>query len=140
MNIDDTTGNVENENLQRVMKFTNSKDYYFSVKIGQYGYIELNMLRKDPVTNKYISTKVETTTQRPQEKSKEINELMDKNKNKRINEEIDRFEEEKNEEGKDAKVNLNDISDKTAEKKEELEKKEDEHERTLDENVKKYYY
>ena len=140
MNIDDTTGNVENENLQRVMKFTNSKDYDFSVKIGQYGYIELNMLRKDPVTNKYISTKVETTTQRPQEKSKEINELMDKNKNKRINEEIDRFEEEKNEEGKDAKLNLYDISDKTAEKKEEIEKKEDEHERTLDENVKKYYY
>ena len=41
---------------------------------------------------------------------------MDKNKNLRINEEIDRFEEKKKEEGKDAKVNLNDISDKSAER------------------------
>ena len=139
MDIDAEDGKVEQQNIHRLMKFTDSKDYDFSVKIGQYGYIELSTLRKDPVTNKYISTKVETTTQRPREKQKEVNELMDKNKNLRINEEIDRFEEKKKEEGKDAKVNLNDISDKSAEKKEELEK-ETENERTLDENVRKYYY
>ena len=139
MDIDAEDGKVEQQNIHRLMKFTDSKDYDFSVKIGQYGYIELSTLRKDPVTNKYISTKVETTTQRPREKQKEVNELMDKNKNLRINEEIDRFEEKKKEEGKDAKVNLNDILDKSAEKKEELEK-ETENERTLDENVRKYYY
>ena len=140
VNINAETGKVEKQNIKGLMKFTDSKYYDFSVKIGQYGYIELDMLRKDPVTNKYISTKVETTTQRPRENQKEVNELMDKNKNKRINEEIDRFEEEKNEQGKDAKVNLHDISDESAKKKEEIEKQEDEHERTLDENVKKYFY
>lgn len=160
MDVDAEDGKVEVQNIHGLMKFTNSKDYDFSVKIGQYGYIELNMLRKDPITNKYISTKVETTTQRPKERQEEINKLMDKDKNLRINEEIDRFEKEKQERGNDTKVNLNDISDESEEKREELEQKIDNEkssneiseeeakknreeitmERTLDENVKKYYY
>lgn len=140
MNINAENGKVEEQNISRVMKFTDSKDYDFSVKIGQYGKIELDMLRKDPVTNKYISTKVETKSERPKEEQRTINEFMDKNKNTRINEELDEFEEIKQDEGKDAKVNLNDISDEAVEKKEEIDRQEDENERTLDENVRKYYY
>lgn len=139
---------VEKENIKGIMKFNGSKDYDFSVKIGQYGYIELSVLRKDPVTNKYISTQLETTTQRPTKE--EVNKLMDKDKNKRIAEEVQEYEEEKKERGKDAKVDINDISDEGRKVKEEtekrledkgkLEKEDNEQERTLDENVKKYYY
>lgn len=139
---------VEKENIKGIMKFNGSKDYDFSVKIGQYGYIELSVLRKDPVTNKYISTQLETTTQRPTKE--EVNKLMDKDKNKRIAEEVQEYEEEKKERGKEAKVDINDISDEGRKVKEEtekrledkgkLEKEDNEQERTLDENVKKYYY
>ena len=45
-NIDSDTGKVEEQNIYRLMKCKTSKDYDFSVKIGQYGYIELNALRK----------------------------------------------------------------------------------------------
>ncbi len=137
-NIDSDTGKVEEENIYGLMKCTTSKDYDFSVKIGQYGYIELSALRKDPVTNKYISTKVETTTQRPQEKQQEVNQFMDKNRNTRINEEIEEFEKEKNEQGTNPDVNVNYISDASREEKEKIEEEND-RERTLDENVRKYF-
>lgn len=139
---------IEQENIKGLMKYNGSKDYDFSVKIGQYGYIELSVLRKDPVTNKYISTQLETTTQRPTKQK--VKELMDKDKNKRIKEEVQEYEKEKQEKGKDTDININDISDDGRKIKEEtkrelkdkgeIQEKEDDRERTLDENVKKYYY
>ena len=140
-NIDSDTGKVEEQNIYGLMKCKTSKDYDFSVKIGQYGYIELSALRKDPVTNKYISTKVETTTQRPQEKQQEVNQLMDKNKNTSINEEIKTVEKKENKQGPNSDIYVNDISNaskKEQEKKEEIEK-ENNRERTLEENVIKYF-
>ena len=78
------------------------------------------------------------------EEMKKLNE--DKKTISYTKEELDELEEgskkeidkEKNEEGTNPDVNLNDISDSAREKKEEMDKEND-RERTLDENVRKYY-
>lgn len=146
IDIDSETGDMEYRNIKGLMKIKDSKDYDFSVKIGQYGCIELESLRKDESSNKYISTKVETTSQRPLENQKAAEKLMDKRYNKYIHDDVENFEDIKENEGSSIDVNIRDVAKGKEEQhvREELdeidEKEGKDREKSLDENIKKYYY
>ena len=88
---------------------TNGQEEMLSVKVGQYGVLEVDYVRADLSEDKderYFSAPIETSTQRPT--TREVREAMDKHKNVEIEDEIDRAEGEIE---KDGETNLRNIDD-----------------------------
>lgn len=74
---------------------TNGQEEMLSVKIGQYGTLEVDYVRADLSKDKderYLSAPIETKNQRPTTKS--VREMMDKTKNTEIEDELERSEGE----------------------------------------------
>ena len=107
INVKDNGEKIEENNINGLMKLNSDRNYDFAVNITKYGEIELNILRKDQVTNRYMATQIETTTQKPN--SRQVKEMMDKDRNCDISEEIAKYDDRIYE--GDENINLYEISD-----------------------------
>ena len=88
---------------------TNGQEEMLSVKVGQYGVLEVDYVRADLSEDKderYFSAPIETSTQRPT--TREVREAIDKHRNTEIDDEIDRAEGEIE---RDGETNLRNIDD-----------------------------
>lgn len=89
----------------------NGQEEYLSVKIGNYGIIEVDYVRADLSKDKderYLSAPIETQNMRPT--TREVREVMDKHKNTEIDTEIERADENIDEKGKTEIENIDDIA------------------------------
>lgn len=91
---------VEQEQVSGLVKIngrstTNGQEEMLSVRVGQYGILEVDYVRADLSRDKderYLSAPIETKNQRPT--SREVRDVMDKNRNTEIEEELERAEGE----------------------------------------------
>ena len=91
---------VEQEQVSGLVKIngrstTNGQEEMLSVRVGQYGILEVDYVRADLSRDKderYLSAPIETKNQRPT--SREVRDVMDKNRNTEIDGELERAEEE----------------------------------------------
>ena len=91
---------VEQEQVSGLVKIngrstTNGQEEMLSVRVGQYGILEVDYVRADLSRDKderYLSAPIETKNQRPT--SREVRDVMDKNRNSEIEEELERAEGE----------------------------------------------
>lgn len=91
---------VEEEQVTGLMRIkgranTNGQEELLSLRVGQYGTIEVDYVRADLSKDKnerYLSAPIETKNQRPT--TREVREMMDKSKNTEIKDELDRSEDE----------------------------------------------
>ena len=87
----------------------NGQEEYLSVKVGDYGILEVDYVRADLSRDKeerYLSAPIETKNMRPT--TREVREAMDKHKNSEIDMELERAEEENE---RDGETSLNNIDD-----------------------------
>lgn len=91
---------VEQEQVSGLVKIggrstANGQEEMLSVRVGQYGILEVDYVRADLSRDKderYLSAPIETKNQRPT--TKEVREVMDKNRNTEIEGELERADEE----------------------------------------------
>ena len=91
---------VEQEQVSGLVKIngrstTNGQEEMLSVRVGLYGILEVDYVRADLSRDKderYLSAPIETKNQRPT--SREVRDVMDKNRNTEIEEELERAEGE----------------------------------------------
>ena len=82
-----------------------------SVKVGQYGILEVDYVRADLSRDKeerYFSAPIETNNQRPT--TREVREAMDKHRNTEISEELKRAEGELDRDGETQLRNIDDTA------------------------------
>ena len=90
---------------------TNGQEEFLSVKVGNYGILEVDYVRGDMSRDKderYFSAPIETKNIRPT--TREVRETMDKYKNSEIDTEIERTEENIEEKGKTELRNVDDVA------------------------------
>ena len=91
---------VEQEQVSGLVKINgrstaNGQEEMLSVRVGQYGILEVDYVRADLSRDKderYLSAPIETKNQRPT--SRAVRDVMDKNRNTEIDGELERAEEE----------------------------------------------
>ena len=91
---------VEQEQVSGLVKINgrstaNGQEEMLSVRVGQYGILEVDYVRADLSKDKderYLSAPIETKNQRPT--SRAVRDVMDKNRNTEIDGELERAEEE----------------------------------------------
>lgn len=89
----------------------NGQEEMLSVRVGQYGTLEVDYVRADLSKDKderYLSAPIETKNQRPT--TREVREVMDKTKNTEIEDELDRSEEEIERDGETELRNMDDTA------------------------------
>ncbi len=90
---------------------TNGQEEMLSVKIGQYGILEVDYVRADLSKDKderYLSAPIETSNQRPTTRA--VREMMDKTRNTEIDDELERSEEEIERDGETELRNMDDYA------------------------------
>lgn len=91
---------VEQEQVSGLVRIngrstTNGQEEMLSVRVGQYGILEVDYVRADlsrEKSERYLSAPIETKNQRPT--SREVRDVMDKNRNTEIEGELERAEGE----------------------------------------------
>ena len=89
----------------------NGQEEMLSVRVGQYGILEVDYVRADLSKDKderYLSAPIETSNQRPT--TREVREMMDKTRNTEIDDELDKSEEEIQRDGKTELRNMDDYA------------------------------
>ena len=89
----------------------NGQEEMLSVRVGQYGILEVDYVRADLSKDKderYLSAPIETSNQRPT--TREVKEMMDKTRNTEIDDELDKSEEEIQRDGKTELRNMDDYA------------------------------
>ena len=107
---------VEEEQVAGMVKIegrgqTNGQEEMLSVKVGQYGILEVDYVRADLSRDKeerYFSAPIETNNQRPT--TREVREAMDKHRNTEISEELKRAEGELDRDGETQLRNIDDTA------------------------------
>lgn len=111
---------VEEEQVAGLVKIgnrgvTNGQEEYLSVKVGQYGILEVDYVRSELSQDKdkrYISAPIQAQNQKPS--TREVQEFIDKNRNIDMDEEIKRAQgsmQVNNENGNNAKTSMKNIDD-----------------------------
>lgn len=96
---------VEEKQVSALAKVKGRENEGLSVRIGQYGIIETEYVRRT-TENEYIGEPIENETQRPTKMN--VKRVMDKTKNVRMNEEVDRANSEFEKDDKTALDNIDD--------------------------------
>ena len=107
---------VEQEQVSGLVKIggrstANGQEEMLSVRVGQYGILEVDYVRADLSRDKderYLSAPIETKNQRPT--TKEVREVMDKNRNTEIEGELERADEEIERDGDAELRNIDDTA------------------------------
>ena len=107
---------VEQEQVSGLVKIggrstANGQEEMLSVRVGQYGILEVDYVRADLSRDKderYLSAPIETKNQRPT--TKEVREAMDKNRNTEIEGELERADEEIERDGDAELRNIDDTA------------------------------
>lgn len=107
---------IEQEQVAGMVKLdgrntTNGNEEYLSVKIGQYGILEVDYVRRQLGRNKedaYFSAPVETRSQMPT--TREVKEMMDKHHNSSLEDELDRATPELQRDGETRIENIDEIA------------------------------
>ena len=107
---------VEQEQVSGLVKIggrstANGQEELLSVRVGQYGILEVDYVRADLSRDKderYLSAPIETKNQRPT--TKEVREVMDKNRNTEIEGELERADEEIERDGDAELRNIDDTA------------------------------
>lgn len=89
----------------------NGQEEMLSVRVGQYGILEVDYVRADLSKDKderYLSAPIETRNQRPT--TREVREVMDKTKNTEIEDELDKSKAEINRDGDTELRNMDDTA------------------------------
>lgn len=128
---------VKRESLKAVLKIKGNEEYSFAAKLEPYNPIEFKELRRDLHTGEYMSTNMQTFHQYPT--TKEVDEMMKKEKNHDIIQEVETFE--KKEKKGIKQTNINRIKDETVEKEKKIRQEEEQiKEKTIHDQGNKYYY
>ena len=114
MSINDREGNIEEENVHGIFRIKGrnerqGQEEMISVKIGQYGTLEVDYVRAELNKDKeerYISAPIETHNIRPT--TRETRDFMDRHKNISMSEEINKAKPELE---RDGEINRNNIDD-----------------------------
>ena len=115
--INSRDGNVvEEEQVAGLVKINgrnslNGQEEMLSVKVGQYGILEVDYVRADlseDKGNRYLSAPIETRNIRPT--TREVREFMDKSKNVNIEDELKRSEAEIDRDGETKVYNMDDTA------------------------------
>lgn len=107
---------VEQEQVSGLVKIggrstANGQEEMLSVRVGQYGILEVDYVRADLSRDKderYLSAPIETKNQKPT--TKEVREVMDKNRNTEIEGELERADEEIERDGDAELRNIDDTA------------------------------
>lgn len=107
---------VEQEQVSGLVKIggrstANGQEEMLSVRVGQYGILEVDYVRADLSRDKderYLSAPIETKNQRPT--TKEVRDVMDKNRNTEIEGELERADEEIERDGDAELRNIDDTA------------------------------
>lgn len=107
---------VEQEQVSGLVKISgrstaNGQEEMLSVRVGQYGILEVDYVRADLSRDKderYLSAPIETKNQKPT--TKEVREVMDKNRNTEIEGELERADEEIERDGDAELRNIDDTA------------------------------
>lgn len=89
----------------------NGQEEMLSVRVGQYGILEVDYVRADLSKDKderYLSAPIETSNQRPT--TREVREMMDKTRNTEIDDELDKSEKEIQRDGETELRNMDDYA------------------------------
>lgn len=105
---------IEKKPLSAVMQVTDDVHFDFGITMNQVtGEIELKDLNYDTVTGQYTSIPVTMETEQQYPNTREVEELMEKNKNPEMTDEVKQYEKKEEKQGKN--INVQEMQAKTNE-------------------------